>query len=145
MTADRPGGTGDRLLPWSRVRDIAGISRSTAWRLQQAGRFPAPVPLSPGRVGWWESELDAWKLSRLDRKPLKAPPGRGGRKPQTDRALHTAAAPVDRPPLPTLALSRPPWPESPSKASGPSARPASPPRRCKRGRPVHPNQIDFGF
>lgn len=145
MTADRPGGTGDRLLPWSKVRDIAGISRSTAWRLQQAGGFPAPVPVSPGRVGWWESELDAWKLSRLDRKPLKAPPGRGGRKPQTVRPFLSAAAPAQQSPPPSPALSRTLWPVSPSKASPPTARPASPPRLRKRARPVHPNQIDFGF
>lgn len=65
----------DRLLPWGRVRDIAGISRTTAWRMQQNGDFPAPVPVSPGRVCWWESELTAWKATRGAGKPL-APPSR---------------------------------------------------------------------
>lgn len=145
MTAEPPGGAGDRLLPWRRVQDIAGISRSTAWRLQQAGGFPAPVPVSPGRVGWWESELDAWKLSRLDRKPLKAPPGRSGRKPQAKRVLCTGAGPGDRPPSPGLALSGPHRPDPGSKTSGSTAKPSPPPRRRKRQHPVHPNQIDFGF
>ncbi|MDO9077091.1 MAG: AlpA family phage regulatory protein, partial [Brevundimonas sp.] len=56
-----PGGPEDRLLPWDRVRDVTGLSRSTAWRLQQVGDFPEPVRISPNRVGWWESELTAWK------------------------------------------------------------------------------------
>lgn len=69
------GGREDRLLPWGRVRDIAGISRATAWRMQQTGDFPSPVPVSPGRVAWWESELTAWKGARSQAKPL-APPMR---------------------------------------------------------------------
>ncbi len=67
------GGREDRLLPWGRVRDIAGISRTTAWRMQQTGDFPAPVPVSPGRVCWWESELTAWKATRGAVRPLKPP------------------------------------------------------------------------
>lgn len=67
------GGREDRLLPWGRVRDIAGISRTTAWRMQQTGDFPAPVPVSPGRVCWWESELTAWKAVRGAGRLLKPP------------------------------------------------------------------------
>ncbi|MCH4267316.1 MAG: AlpA family phage regulatory protein [Brevundimonas sp.] len=78
------GGREDRLLPWGRVRDIAGISRATAWRMQQTGDFPSPVPVSPGRVAWWESELTAWKGARNQAKPLALPmrprlPGMPGR------------------------------------------------------------------
>ncbi|WP_283615414.1 helix-turn-helix transcriptional regulator, partial [Mycolicibacterium poriferae] len=72
------GGPEDRLLPWDRVRDVTGLSRSTAWRLQQVGDFPEPVRISPNRVGWWESELTAWKATRTVRglphpKPLARP------------------------------------------------------------------------
>ena len=63
------GGPEDRLLPWDRVRDVTGLSRSTAWRLQQVGDFPEPVRISPNRVGWWESELTAWKATRTVRGP----------------------------------------------------------------------------
>lgn len=63
----------DRLLPWRRVKDLAGISRSTAWRLQKAGRFPKPVQISPGRVGWWESEVSAWREGLAPRVDCGAP------------------------------------------------------------------------
>lgn len=58
----------DRFLSWPKVRAIADISRSTAWRLQNAGEFPLPVVLSPGRVGWSEREVTAWKRSRSPRR-----------------------------------------------------------------------------
>lgn len=64
----RIGDPADRLLPWPKVRDMTGISRTTAWRLQRAGDFPLPVVISPGRVGWRESELEAWKASRAPRR-----------------------------------------------------------------------------
>jgi len=54
----------DRLLPWSKVREITGFSRTTAWREQKKGAFPAPVVISPRRVGWRESEVAAWWASR---------------------------------------------------------------------------------
>lgn len=66
--------TDDRLLPWPQVRPIAGISRTTAWRLQNSGDFPKPVMLSPGRVGWRESEIKAWRATRVPRgEPAPAP------------------------------------------------------------------------
>ncbi|MDI1328276.1 MAG: AlpA family phage regulatory protein [Brevundimonas sp.] len=65
----RPGGRDDRLLAWPAVRDITGLSRTTAWRMQKTGDFPLPVVVSPGRVCWWESELAAWKIARAPRRP----------------------------------------------------------------------------
>lgn len=56
--------TDDRLLLWPEVRHHTGVSRTTAWRMERTGGFPARVQLSPGRVGWWESEVTAWKMSR---------------------------------------------------------------------------------
>lgn len=50
----------DRVLSWRSVREMTGISRTTAWRLQRSGAFPQPVKLSPGRVGWREGEIAAW-------------------------------------------------------------------------------------
>lgn len=73
----------DRLLPWRAVREIIDISRTTAWRMQRAGDFPEPVLMSPGRVGWWESDLKAWKNARAPRgdaafQPF-VPVGKAGR------------------------------------------------------------------
>ena len=125
------GGPEDRLLPWGRVQDMAGISRTTAWRLQRNGAFPTPVPVSPGRVAWWESELTAWKQARGDARPLEPP---------------------RRPRLPGMARRAPTWPASapaPNLAAGPQpvAPTVSKPRakNRKRPRPQDVNQIDFGF
>lgn len=73
-TAGRPGGRDDRLLAWPAVRDITGLSRTTAWRMQKTGDFPLPVVVSPGRVCWWESELAAWKIARAPRRPAEMRP-----------------------------------------------------------------------
>jgi predicted DNA-binding transcriptional regulator AlpA len=64
----QPGGPDYRLLPWSQVRIIAGLSRTTIWRLQKTGDFPASVQVSRNRVGWWQSELLAWKRARTPRR-----------------------------------------------------------------------------
>jgi prophage regulatory protein len=40
------------------------LSPVTIWRLEKAGKFPKRRQLSPGRVGWLASEVDAWIESR---------------------------------------------------------------------------------
>ncbi len=53
----------ERLLSWPSVRARLGnISRTTAWRLRQTpeANFPKAIPLSPGRIAWRESEVQAW-------------------------------------------------------------------------------------
>jgi predicted DNA-binding transcriptional regulator AlpA len=54
----------ERFLAWRQVKDLTGLGRTTAWRLRQAGDFPEPVPLSPGRVAWRERDIAAWNESR---------------------------------------------------------------------------------
>ena len=124
-----PGGRDDRLLGWERVHDLVGISRSTAWRLQRAGDFPKPVSLSPGRVGWWESELTAWKQSR---GAVGAPVRRPARVPNLPGLARPMPIPA-APPAPTLIPDRP------------AAALASSPRKPARRRAVSSQQIDFGF
>lgn len=41
-----------------------GLSRTTRWALEKKGLFPKRRQVSPGRVGWLESELDQWIESR---------------------------------------------------------------------------------
>ncbi len=83
----RPGGRDDRLLAWPAVRDITGLSRTTAWRMQKTGDFPLPVLVSPGRVGWWESELATWKVTRAPRRPAETRPfGSPGGRPAARNA-----------------------------------------------------------
>jgi len=99
----------DRILPWSQVKVISGLSRTTVWRLQKTGDFPASVQVSRNRVGWWQSELLEWKRSRLPRRlPTPRPPSeladtgasataRSGRKAPASREPETfAEAPLRR-------------------------------------------------
>ena len=37
-----------------------GLSAATLWRMRRRGDFPAPIALSPGRIGWRETDLAAW-------------------------------------------------------------------------------------
>ncbi|WP_205679380.1 MULTISPECIES: helix-turn-helix transcriptional regulator [Brevundimonas] len=73
----KPGEMDDRILPWSQVKIISGLSRTTVWRLQKTGDFPPSVQVSRNRVGWWQSELLEWKRSRTPRQlpePRYVPP-----------------------------------------------------------------------
>jgi predicted DNA-binding transcriptional regulator AlpA len=63
-----------RYLRWREVEARVGISRTTAWRLQKIGAFPAPYVISPRRVGYRENEVEAWKASRRHRGELAAEP-----------------------------------------------------------------------
>ncbi len=40
------------------------LSRVTIWRLEKAGVFPRRIQISPGRVGWLESEVDDYIRER---------------------------------------------------------------------------------
>lgn len=112
----------DRLLPWPKVRDLTGISRTTAWRLQKAGDFPLPVVISPGRVGWRERELETWKASRSPRPPVAPDPQR-------------SFLPLDEPPppQPPAAAAAPPRP-------APAARP-----KAARRKPPENGQLALDF
>lgn len=123
------GGKDDRLLSWDQVERIASISRSTAWRMERDGAFPRRVRVSPGRVGWWESELTHWKRSRSGQIP-PPPPRKGARVPR----------------LPGMPRSMPRPAPAPAPATAAPAATHSPPRKKARRRPVDPGtQIDFGF
>lgn len=142
MTPDRVedtvqvGGKDDRLLSWDQVEHIASISRSTAWRMERDGLFPGRVRISAGRVGWWESELNAWKRSRND--PLPSAPSR---------------KPARAPRLPGMARSMP----TPKTVAAPGIGGEKPVFQNHLSEQVHPvkqrgrrspasvDQIDFGF
>lgn len=67
----RPSLTGRRFLRQGGVKDRTGLSAATIYRLIADEKFPAPVPLGPGSVGWVEDEVDGWINDRIidrDRK-----------------------------------------------------------------------------
>jgi prophage regulatory protein len=54
----------DRILDDQEVFLQTALSRTTRWRLSKVQRFPAPVQISPGRIGWRESEVQDWIARR---------------------------------------------------------------------------------
>src|SRR5262249_53376442 len=54
----------DRFLRGHEVLTRTGLSRTTIWRLERFGNFPARRRLSPNTVGWRESEVEEWIASR---------------------------------------------------------------------------------
>src|SRR5689334_923982 len=90
LDPDTPDGA---YLPWKRVEARVGISRTTAWRMQRTDDFPKPCVLSPGRVGYTESEIAAWKASRGHRNAIP---------PQAAASAPSPSAPPPRPLLPLV-------------------------------------------
>jgi prophage regulatory protein len=54
----------DRLLSPAEVRELTKLSATTIWREIRAGRFPAPVVLSPNRRAFRTADIDCWLQSR---------------------------------------------------------------------------------
>jgi len=127
-----PAAPAGRYLPWREVARATSISRTTAWRLQRLGEFPRPYPISPGRVGYLETEVEAWKTSRRT-----APPH-----PATQRTA-TAAPPVPVAPAPPARGSSAPEPR-PTQPRDPE-----PPRHRRQRRSEHAKfiaqQMRFDF
>ncbi len=136
------GGADDRLLPWERVQEIAGISRTTAWRMERVGDFPQRVAVSPNRVGWWESELTAWKNLRSQ---ARLPTPRPLRPPRAPRLIETARSPRPCPPRELAAPSPKPLQTEAVQADLPLTPPKATRKRGRTRGGAHPDQIDFGF
>ena len=50
----------EAVIDCDEVTALLGIHRSTLWRMERAGTFPARIQLTPGRVGWRRAEVLAW-------------------------------------------------------------------------------------
>ena len=55
----------DRFLRRREVLARTGLSNTTIWRLERDGSFPQRCQISPGLVGWRESDVSAW----IDERP----------------------------------------------------------------------------
>jgi predicted DNA-binding transcriptional regulator AlpA len=53
------------VSPKQTERECAGLSQSQRWRMEQRGEFPKRIQITPGRVGYLRSELEAWKRERI--------------------------------------------------------------------------------
>lgn len=54
----------DRILRAKEVQSMTGLSRTTLWRLERKGNFPARVPLSSSIVGWRLNDVEEWIRER---------------------------------------------------------------------------------
>lgn len=55
---------GELTLSPTQVSLKVGLSKPTIWRMRRQGDFPAPMQLSPGRIGWTRGAIDSWLESR---------------------------------------------------------------------------------
>jgi prophage regulatory protein len=53
-----------QFLREPQVAVTTGLSRSTRWRLEKAGKFPKRRQLSAKSIGWLSSEIEAWMYTR---------------------------------------------------------------------------------
>jgi prophage regulatory protein len=53
-----------RLLKMKDVVEQTSLHRATIYRLEARGEFPKRRQITRGRVGWWESDVEAWKIQR---------------------------------------------------------------------------------
>lgn len=67
MMAEEQAGAREPRGRFLRIKDVAadiGLSQATINRLHRNGDFPRKVRLGGNSIGWWESEIRAWKASR---------------------------------------------------------------------------------
>jgi prophage regulatory protein len=63
-----------KILREPEVLRRTGLSKPTRWRLEQAGDFPARVPLGANSTGWLEHQVEEWISRRAE--GATAPPAR---------------------------------------------------------------------
>lgn len=50
----------DPLLTPLELEALTTLSRTTIWRRVRDGKMPPPIRLTPTRIGWRRSAIDAW-------------------------------------------------------------------------------------
>ena len=59
-----------RLVRLKEVIDCTGLGRSTIYKYIAEGTFPKPVSLGDRCVGWVESEVHDWILTRIRERDM---------------------------------------------------------------------------
>lgn len=59
-----------KLLSFSELKTLKGIpyTRVHVYRLEKQNEFPPRVHISANRVGWLETEIDAWIAKRAEQR-----------------------------------------------------------------------------
>jgi prophage regulatory protein len=52
------------ILRTTDVIRLTGLSRTTLWRFERSGKFPARLRLGPNSVGWLDHEVRQWIKAR---------------------------------------------------------------------------------
>ena len=55
----------EKILRPQAVVKMVGLSRSTLWRMENEGLFPARRKISKAAIGWLESEVLKWMAERV--------------------------------------------------------------------------------
>ena len=61
------------MQPILRIRDVVAVtrlSRSTIYRLIQAGQFPKPIKLTERASGWRYEAVEQWLKARSEVAPI---------------------------------------------------------------------------
>lgn len=64
QTAESPATAETSVFRTADVIRLTGLSRTSLWRLERRGDFPARRQLSPNAVGWLADEVMNWIRSR---------------------------------------------------------------------------------
>jgi prophage regulatory protein len=68
------------------VEEQTGLSGTTIWREEKAGRFPTRIQISANAVGWFQDEISDWIHQRIrGRKIDAAEPARAARRERQRR------------------------------------------------------------
>ena len=49
-----------RILRKKDILQLTGLSHSTLYRMMHEGKFPKPLRLTPGTVGWTSDSISSW-------------------------------------------------------------------------------------
>ncbi len=61
---ETPSPQPERIVRAKELQELTGLSRTTIWRMERNGEFPARVPLSGNSIGWRYSEVMDWMRTR---------------------------------------------------------------------------------
>ncbi len=61
-----------RIIRLQKVMEMTGLGRSTVYKYVSDSWFPKPISLGGRSVGWLESEVADWILSRVSERDAKA-------------------------------------------------------------------------
>src|SRR5262249_25900270 len=94
-----------KIIRKSAVKEQTGLSDTTIWREEKAGRFPTRVQITANYVGWFQDETTAWvhEPIRGSKSPSPNP-----RAPHRQATANTAASRTIAPHRQYRTGSRPP-------------------------------------